>query len=135
MRKLIVLVMAFLMVMPTYAENYTPSQDALQGNDIPLDSSFPFDENLDDDDDPICPGEPLPDMDEDTALQPPFPIPGPRRRRRILCIAQGRRLGRRAPFYYAIGRNRQRATRNALRRCRRETFSRCRIWWCGRVNN
>ncbi|TDJ04073.1 MAG: hypothetical protein E2O68_08745 [Deltaproteobacteria bacterium] len=134
MKKLMVFFFAFLMVMPTYAENYTPTQDAYQANDIPLDASIPFSE-LDDDEDPICPGEPLPDMDEDTAIQPPFPNPFPRRRSRVLCIAQGRRMGRRAPFYYALGRSRREASRRALRRCRRETFSRCRLWWCGRVNN
>ena len=134
MKKLIVLAMALLMVMPTYAENYTPSQDAFQANEVPLDSSLPF-ELDDDDEDPICPGEPMPDMDEDMALQPPFPRPFPRRRARTLCIARGRREGRRAPHYYAVRRNRREATRRAMRRCRRETFRQCRLYWCGRVNN
>jgi hypothetical protein len=142
MKKLIVLVMALLMVMPTYGENYTPSQDAFQANDVPLDSSLPFDKEYadDDDEDPVCPGEPMPEVEEAESLIPPIPRPPgprprpfPRRRRRSLCIAQGEN---RRDLYYAVGRNHEFARRAAKRRCRRETFSRrCRIFWCGRVNN
>ena len=141
MKKLIVLAMALLMVMPTYGENYTPSQDAFQANDVPMDSSLPFDEEYkDDDEDPICPGEPMPEVEEVASLIPPIPLPqGPRpfprprpRRRRSLCIAQG---NNQRDLYYSIGRNRREASRRARRRCRRETFRQCRLFWCGRVNN
>ena len=140
MKKLIVLAMALLMVMPTYGENKTPMQDAFQANDVPMDSSLPFDEEYkDDDEDPVCPGEPMPEVEDVSSLIPPIPrrpgprpFPRPRRRRRSLCIAQG---NNQRDLYYSIGRNRREASRRARRRCRRETFQQCRLYWCGRVNN
>lgn len=119
------------MALPTYGEDYTPAQDAFQSNDIPMNTSLPF-EN--DEEEPICPGEPMPDMDQDSTMIPPIPWPG--RNRRTLCLAQGRRGPRGGSnLFYAFGNDRRQASRRALRKCRRQTFFRCQLYWCGRVNN
>jgi len=120
MKKLIVLTMALLMVLPTYGSDNQPAQDSYQANDVEMDTSLPFDEY----DEAI---------DKNAELQPPFPR---RRGRRVLCLVEGyrRRRGNRATFF-AVGRRRERAQRMAIRACRDGRFRRCRILRCHRVQN
>ena len=122
MKNLLVLLTVLLMAVPSFAD-YTPSQDAFQGNDVPMDTGLPFDENY--------------EIEDEMNLQPP--IPRPRRDRRFLCIVEGRRGRRdrrRGDLYYGVGRNRERAMQQARRKCRddrRGRRYRCREYWCARV--
>ena len=133
MRKNILLFFIVLVSLTVYGGDYKPSEDSYQSNNIESDTSLPF--GLDDDiqeNEYICPSEDFLNEDIDTSMVDLVPPP-PRYNSKWLCLAQSYRRGRKNLFY-AFGLNRMHAVKKVLKRCRRTTRSRCRLYWCGRVN-